>query len=186
VDPIPTNRAVSLRLDWKGEAAMKRRFILLAAICLFVCMTAPAQAASAGLTFASQELRLPAAGLMICVPADMDTLEGVEVAYVLGLRFYWYSDTFSFTVWVHDSRDMNLEDYAAFYAGRNDLTATAAEINGYAVQRLTNAGVPDVLTVLVAAVGSDTPLAVYALSFSCEQEDDWKLADEILGTLTEY
>ncbi len=165
---------------------MKRRLMLLAALCLFVCMAAPAQAASVGPAYAAQELHLPAAGLMLYAPADLDTLEGDEEAYDLGFRFYCYSDTFSFTVWVHDSRDMSLEDYAAFYAGRNNLTAAAATINGYAVQRLTDSDAPDALTVLVAAAGSGTPPAVYALSFSCEHEDDWELADEILDTLTEY
>ena len=169
---------------------MKKRFILLLALCLcLLCTTAAAEGAPQGLSYEARELSMPAAGVMVYVPADMDGVEGDEEAYDLGFRFDCFNDadTFDCTLYVNDSRDMSLADYAAFYAGRSGYAAYAAEtVNGYTVMRLTGADNPNDFTVLIAGTDTDAPSAVYSLSFGCSGEADAALANEILNTLTEY
>ena len=167
---------------------MKKTFALLLALCLCLCLNAATATTTVPptLTYAAEELRLPAAGLLIYVPANMDRLEGDQESHDLGFRYNCYSDTFDFTLWVHDSRDMNLEDYAAFYAKRYGYTATAETINGFAAQSLVSKDVAGDYVALVAQPDTDEPAVVYALSFSCTGDDDVALANEIMSTLATY
>ncbi|MCE5343252.1 MAG: hypothetical protein LLF96_06665 [Eubacteriales bacterium] len=165
---------------------MKKRFTLLLVVCLCLTLNAVAVASSPTLSYTPLELHLPAAGLMIYVPADMDRLEGDEEAYDLGFRYYCYTDTFSFTLYVHDSRDMNSEEYADFYAERNGYTVLDDTTNGVAVKGLTSNDVPGDYVALVSSPGTDSPAAIYELAFSCTGDDDVALANEIMSTLTTY
>jgi len=165
---------------------MKKWFFLFLTLCLCVSLSALAETAAPKLSYPSQELDMPAAGLMIYVPTNMDTLDSDEESFDLGFRFNCYTDTFDFTVYVHDSRDMSLPDYAAFYANRYGFIAAADRINGFAVQRLTKPDKPRNFDILVAMPDEESPEAVYALSFSCGNDADQKLADEILSTLALY
>ena len=165
---------------------MKKGFLLLLALCLCLCLTAFAETTAPTLSYASKELSLPAAGLMLSVPSEMSTLESDEEAYDLGFRFNCFTDTFDMTVWVHDSRDMNLKDYAAFFADRYGLTAAPDTVNGFDVQLLTDTAKPNVYDILVAGPDNPQPDVVYLLEFSCTTESDVKLAEEILGTMALY
>jgi hypothetical protein len=165
---------------------MKKTLALFLAMCLCLGLSVATASTTPTLSYAAQELRLPAAGLMIYVPANMDRTEGDEEAYDLGFRFNCYTDTFDFTLWVHDSRDMSLEDYAAFYAERYGYTATAETINGFVAQSLISNDVAGDYVALVALPDSDTPAVIYALSFACTNDDDVTLANEIMSTLATY
>lgn len=165
---------------------MKKWITLLLTLCLCMSASALSETTVPKLSYPSQELDMPAAGLMIYVPANMDTLDSDEESFDLGFRFNCYTDTFDFTVYVHDSRDMTLPDYAAFYADRYGFVAAADRINGFAVQRLTKADKPGDFDILVTTPDEESPEAVYALSFSCGSDADIKLANEILSTLALY
>ena len=161
-------------------------WLLCLSVCLWGGVAAYAQAQTPATSYAAMALPLPAAGLAIAVPADMDRLEADEEAYDLGFRFDCYTDTFDLTVSVLDTRDMEPADFAAFYALRHGQTASADRVNGYAVQRLSDAARPYDVTVLVGAPDQIMPAVVYALRFSCDGETDAALAQEILGTLGVY
>jgi hypothetical protein len=166
---------------------MRSKRILGAALCLCLALGAAAGEASSAASGLPVELHLAAAGLMIDAPAGLDTLEGDEEAYDLGFRYDGYSDTFDFTLYVQDSRDMSAADYAAFYAERADFDAVTAEtVNGFPVWRLTRSGDPTTFDVLIADPNADAPPAVYVLMFSCTGEADTQLAAEILSTLAPY
>jgi hypothetical protein len=165
---------------------MKKGFAFMLAVCLCLSLSAAASATTAALSYTPLELRLPAAGLMIYVPADMEKTEGDEADYDLGFRYNCYTDTFSFTLWVHDSRDMSSEDYADFYAERNGFTVAVETLNGYAVPCLTSTDAPGDFVALVSQPDTDTPAVIYELYFSCSGDDDVALANEIVSTLTTY
>jgi len=159
-------------------------------ICLCVGLFTGAMAETASDTAQEPlEIHMAAVGLMITVPADLEALGGDEDAYDLGFRYDGYSidDTFDLTLWVHDARDMTIKDYAAFYASRYSCTDVKLDsVNGFPVYRLTNPASPDLLTVLVGEPENDTPDAVYALSFSCDNQKAWQLEESILKTLAVY
>jgi len=161
----------------------KKSFWLLLTLCLCLSIAAMAATNTPKLSYNAMELNMPAAALMVYVPADMDTLEGDEEASDLGFRFNCYSDTFDLTVWVHDSREMSLKDYGAFYAKRNGEKASPETINGFPVQYLSSEEKPDAFEYIVADPDSNPPDAVYVLSFTCDGEADVKLAEEIINTL---
>lgn len=165
---------------------MKKGLAFLLTLCLLGCTAALAEATPPKLSYEPYELSMPAAGVKIYVPDNMDTMEGDEEAYDLGFRFNCYNDTFDLTVWVNDSRDMNLADYAAFDAARNGQTAAAESINGIPVQRLTKADKPYSFDILVAVPDETDIQAVYDLSFTCDGEKDVALANEILSTLAPW
>ncbi|MDD3213303.1 MAG: hypothetical protein PHY64_06505 [Eubacteriales bacterium] len=158
-------------------------FALVLACCLGLCLCG----ATAEEPFPDAlEIHLAAAGLAISVPGDMERLDADEEAYDLGFRYDCYTDTFEFTLYVQDSRDMSLADYAAFYAGRKKLVAKEDTINEFPVWRLTNAEDPSFMEVLVADPEADVPLAVYVLTFSCDGEEDRAMENAILNTLNRY
>jgi hypothetical protein len=170
-------------------AGMKRLLPLFAAFCLCVCPCAAW--AEAGVSFAdnARALPMPAAGLTISVPAELETVEGDEAAFDLGFRYNGFdaADAFDLVLWVHDARDLSLADYAAFYAERNGFaTVTVEMLNGFPVGHLSNEDDPGRFSVLVADPNADLPEAVYTLSFSCTDEGAMTLAGEILSTLAEY
>ena len=132
-------------------------------------------------------MTMPAAGLMLYVPTDMDQMEGDEESYDLGFRFDGSIDTFSMALYVHDGRDMALSSYAAFYAERNGYTSVEeVEINGYHVQKMVKADDAKTFAVLFALEGQEPALAVYTMVFSCDTDSDVALANEILSTLSIY
>lgn len=163
---------------------MKKGFVWVLVLCLMTGALAFAEGDKPATSYESMELTMPAAGLRVFVPANMDSIGGDEEAYDLGYRFNCSSDTFDLSVWVHDSRDMDLADYAAFFAERSGMTAAPDHVNGFAVQLLTDAAKPGEYTILLAAPDQEAPPAIYELSFSCAGEADIKLAEEIMGTLS--
>ena len=154
------------------------------ALCLMMGALALAEGNAPATSYEAMELTMPAVGLRVFVPANMDSIGGDEEAYDLGYRFNCNSDTFDLSVWVHDSRDMDLADYATFFAERSGMTAAPDRVNGFAVQLLTDAAKPGEYTILLAAPDQEAPQAIYELSFSCAGEADVKLAEEIMGTLS--
>lgn len=168
---------------------MKKWFTLLLTLCLCMTVVAIAETAAPKLTYEPEELDMPAVGLMIYVPADLNRLDGDEVGFDLGLRYNAYNegDTFELAIEVHDSRDLDLAGYAAFYADRYEYSAVTEErINGFYVQRLTKKDKPEDFVILLAMPDDEAPQAVYSLSFICDGEKDVAIADEILGTLALY
>lgn len=163
----------------------KRCFALVLVCCLGLCLCGATAETEEPFPDA-QEIHLAAAGLAISVPGDMERLEADEEAYDLGFRYDCYTDTFEFTLYVQDSRDMSLADYAAFYAERKSFIAQADTINEYPVWRMTNAADPTFTEVLVADPEADVPLAVYVLTFSCDGEEDREMENAILNTLDLY
>lgn len=167
---------------------MKRLLAMLLALCLCAAAAA-AETAVPGPGFTAEELDMPAAYLCISVPADLTRLEGDEAAVDLGLRYFGTSqdDTFALTVSVHDSRDMSLADYAAFYAKRYAYANVAEErINGYYAQRLTGSQTPGEFAILLAAPDDEAPAVVYDLVFDCTGDAAQALAEQILKTLAPY
>ena len=162
---------------------MKKALSVFLALCLLAGAVALAESAAPKTSYESREVDMPAAGVLIYAPDNMDSPEGDEVAADLGFRFNCTSDTFDLTIWVHDSRDMNLADYAAFDAARNGQTAAAETINGIPVQRLTSKTNPKVFDILVAMPDDPDIQAVYDLTFTCDGKKDVALAEEILSTL---
>ncbi len=167
---------------------MKRWLTMLLALCLCTAVAA-AETAAPKLSYEPEELDMPAVFLRISVPADLQRLEGDEEAFDLGLRYSGYSqdDTFSLYVSVNDSRDMNLADYAAFYAARYGYAKVEEErINGFYAMRLTDSQQPGDFAILLAAPDDEAPAAVYDLVFTCDGEQAEALAEEILSTLALY
>ncbi|HNX61611.1 MAG TPA: hypothetical protein PKN45_03130, partial [Candidatus Limiplasma sp.] len=110
-----------------------------------------------------------------------------ECAYDSGFRFDCFNDTFDFTLYVNDSRDMNLKDYAAFFADRNHMKAEAETVNGYPCYRLTDPAKTDgSFTLLIADTTEDDTPPVYQLAFMCDGDKDVKLANDILSTIAPY
>jgi hypothetical protein len=174
----------------KERRFLKKWFALLLGLCLCLSFGASAEDADApdNLSYTPQELHMAATGLTLYFPSDMDEMGGDEEAYDLGFRFNCNNDTFDFTMYVQDSRDMSFADYAAFYADRAGCDIVKADtINDFSVWRLTTSDNPNDFNVLIADPDNpDAPLAVYVLTFSCTGEDDVALAEEILGTLAWY
>lgn len=162
---------------------MKKMLALLVCLSLLV-PCALAETVPEGLSYAAQEEILPAAGMMLYIPSEMDTMEGDMAAYDLGFRYECYNDTFLMSISVYDAREMSPADYAAFYAGRRGYTAAPDTINGFSVFRLTQADKPNDFIILVSMPDENEPLAVYSLSFSCDTDEARALANEILSTLT--
>ena len=162
---------------------MRKCFTGLLALCVCLSGAVLAETAPAPqLSYPSFALEMPAVQMMVYAPDDLDRLGSDEANYDMGFRYDLYSDTFDMTVEVHESREADLEAYAAYYAKQYGYTATAAErINGFAVQRLTKADRPLDYTILIP--DGEAPQAVYSLAFSCDGEADVKLADEIMSTL---
>ena len=162
---------------------LKKGFWLLLTLCLCLSVTAMAASNTPKLSYKAMELNMPAAALRVYVPAEMDSLEGDEAAADLGFKFNCYNDTFDLTAWVHESREMSLVDYAAFYAGRNNMKAAPETVNGFPVQYLTSEDKPEMFAYLVADPDGNPPDAIYVLTFTCTGDADVKLAKEIMGTL---
>lgn len=167
---------------------MKRWFATLLVLCLCAA-SAMAETATPKLSYEPEELDMPAVFLRISVPADLMRLEGDEEAVDLGFRYSGDSQdgTFSLYVSVNDSRDMNLADYAAFYAARYRYAQVKEErINGFYAMRLTDGQQPDDFAILLAAPDDESPSAVYDLVFTCDGDKAKALAEEILSTLAPY
>jgi hypothetical protein len=164
---------------------MKRWLAMAAALCLCLSGAACAEYTPVELlSYTPLELEMPAVQLKLYVPGDMDAMEGDEVAADTGYRFNCFSDTFDLSVWVHDSRDMDLERYAAFYRERYGFAdAQIVRINGFAAARLTMADRPYDFTILLTPPDVLEPDSVYELSFVCDGQEDAALAEEIMGTL---
>ena len=168
---------------------MKKGLILLVVLCLCAPWSALAQAAPSTLTYEPEELDMPAVGLMVYVPADLQRTEGDEEAYDLGFRYSGSNagNTFELDVDVHDSRDMTPVDYAAFYGDRYGYPQASEErLNGFYAIRLTNPKRAGEFVILLTMPDDDAPQAVYALTFLCDGEADARLAAEILSTLALY
>ena len=168
---------------------VKKGLLLLMILCLCAPWGALAQAVPATLSYEPEELDLPAVGLMVYVPVDLQRTDGDEEAFDLGFRYSGSnaSNTFELDVKVHDSRDMTLSDFAAFYGDRCGYPQVQEErINGFDAQRLTNLERSSDFTILLAMPDDEAPQAVYALTFLCDGEADVRLADEILSTLALY
>ncbi len=167
---------------------MKKIWCLLLALCLGFCLSASAEETPVPAPFDNpQEIHLAAAGLMLYAPGDLETLDGDECAYDSGFRFDCFNDTFDFTLYVNDSRDMTLKEYAAFFADRNHMKAEADTVNGYPCYRLTDPAKKDgSFTLLIADTTEDDTPPVYQLAFMCDGEKDVKLANDILSTIAPY
>ena len=168
---------------------MKKGLLLLLILCLCAPWGALAQAAPATLTYEPEELDMPAVGLMVYVPADLQRIDGDEEAFDLGFRYSGSNanNTFEMDVNVHDSRDMTLSDFAVFYGDRYGYPQVKEErINGFDAQRLTDPQRAGDFTILLAMPDDEAPQAVYALTFLCNGETDVRLAEEILSTLALY
>lgn len=166
---------------------MKKGWILLLVLCLFAYTAAYAEATPPKLSYEPLEVDMPAAAMMIYAPGDMDSMGGDEVAYDTGFRFNCNSPTFDMDVSVYDTRDMNIQDYAAFYANRYGYgTVTAETINDLPVQYLTKADKPGDFAYLLVCPDQDTIDAAYAITFTCDGETDIALAKEIMSTLAPY
>ncbi len=162
---------------------MKKCLALILA--LYLCLSGAALADTAPkLSYPSFALEMPAVGLMVYAPDNLEHWESDEANYDLGFRYDLFSDTFDMTVVVSDSRDLDHAAYAAFYADRYGFAdATAIRINGFAAYRLTGKDRPLDYTILLAAPDDEAPQAFYSLAFACNGEADVKLADEIMSTL---
>ena len=164
------------------------KMVLSVLLCAMMFLTyAAAEGVPKNLSYEAREITMPAAGLMLYVPADLEQLEGDEESYDLGFRFDGSKDTFSMALYVHDGRDMSLASYAEFYAERNGFTSVEeAEINGYHVRKMVKADDAKTFAVLFASEGEEPALAVYSMVFTCDTDTDVALANEILSTLSVY
>lgn len=162
---------------------MKKCFAVMLALCLSLSCAALADTAPK-LSYPSFALEMPAIQMLVYAPDNLDSLDSDEANFDMGFRYDLYSDTFDMTVEVHESREMALDAYAAFFAKQYNYTANAADrINGFAVQRLTKADRPLDFAILVMPPDDEAPQAVYSLAFACDGEADVKLANEIMSTL---
>ena len=160
-----------------------RRIAFLMMLTIAALMFPRGIADVSGSGYPARALHLPAAGLTVDVPSDMEGAEGDEEAFDRGFRFNGCSDTFDLTVYVHETRDLAPEGYAAFRAKRTAMQAKAERVNGFAVWRLTKPDRPYDFTLLVMAPDQNLPDVANELAFLCDGEADRALTDEIVGTL---
>lgn len=165
--------------------------VILCGFLLFSSAAVAQNDAPTNLSFAPLEQNLPAVGLRLYVPADMDHEEGDVEAYELGYRFNCFNDTFYMSANVRSNREMTMPEYTAFYSKKKGYTAAREEINEIAVERLTDQTNPQRFEILISmfvdqdsAPGDEFP--VYHLLFDCKTQADLALATEILSTLQYY